>query len=56
MSYRLPVVVSDIPANLEVGLPAGDYFPTGDIDTPRIAHTFKNRQWPATYRLQPRKI
>lgn len=33
MSYRLPVVVSDIPANLEVGLPAGDYFPTGDIDT-----------------------
>lgn len=33
MSYRLPVVVSDIPANLEVGLAAGDYFPTGDIDT-----------------------
>ena len=33
MSYRLPVVVSDIPANLEVGLPDGDYFPTGDIDT-----------------------
>ena len=32
MSYRLPVVVSDIPANLEVGLPASDYFPVGDID------------------------
>lgn len=33
MSYRLPVVVSDIPANAEVGLPAADYFPVGDIDT-----------------------
>lgn len=31
MSYRLPVVVSDIPANAEVGLPADDYFPTGDV-------------------------
>lgn len=31
MSYRLPVVVSDIPANMEVGLPAGCYFRCGDI-------------------------
>ena len=31
MSYRLPVVVSDIPANLEVGLPANTYFPCGDV-------------------------
>ena len=31
MSYRLPVVVSDIPATAEVGLPATDYFPVGDI-------------------------
>lgn len=31
MSYRLPVVVSDIPANLEVGLPADNYFPCGDV-------------------------
>lgn len=31
MSYRRPVVVSDIPANLEVGLPADCYFKTGDI-------------------------
>ena len=32
MSYRLPVVVSDIPANLEVGLPKENYFPCGDVD------------------------
>ena len=31
MSYKLPVVVSDIPANLEVGLDSNDYFPVGDI-------------------------
>lgn len=32
MSYGAPVVVSNIPANLEVGLPAGYYFPCGDVD------------------------
>ncbi len=32
MSYNRPVVVSDIPANLEVGLAADDYFHVGDID------------------------
>ena len=32
MSYGVKVVVSDIPANLEVGLPAADYFPVGDVD------------------------
>ena len=31
MSYGVKVVVSDIPANLEVGLPAEDYFPCGDV-------------------------
>ena len=31
MSYKVPVVVSDIPANLEVGLPKEDYFPCGDV-------------------------
>lgn len=30
MSYRLPVLVSDIPANREVGLPVEDYFLCGD--------------------------
>ena len=33
MSYGLPVVVSDIPANLEVGLADKCYFPVGDVDT-----------------------
>lgn len=31
LSYGLPVVASDIPANLEVGLPAEHYFPMGDV-------------------------
>jgi len=30
MSYRLPVIVSDIPANRLVGLPEDCYFPPGD--------------------------
>ena len=32
MSYDLPVVVSDIPANLEVRLDKECYFPCGDVD------------------------
>jgi glycosyltransferase involved in cell wall biosynthesis len=32
LSYGLPVVASEIPANLEVGLPAAHYFPLGDVD------------------------
>ncbi len=31
LSYGLPVVASDIPANLEVGLPADHYFPLGNV-------------------------
>ena len=32
MSYRLPVITSAIPANLEVGLPEGCYHQVGDVD------------------------
>lgn len=32
MSYGVEVVVSDIPANLEVGLDKDCYFPVGDIE------------------------
>ena len=32
MSYGVKVVVSDIPANLEVGLPQDDYFHCGNVD------------------------
>lgn len=31
LSYGLPVLASDIPANVEVGLPAQQYFPLGDV-------------------------
>lgn len=33
MSYGVRVIVSDIPANLEVGLPLADYFPCGDVSS-----------------------
>lgn len=32
MSYDLPVIVSNIPANLEVGLNAENYFPVGNVE------------------------
>lgn len=32
MSYHLPVIVSDIPANLEVGLEKENYFPCGNVE------------------------
>lgn len=32
MSYGVKVIVSDIPANLEVGLPSDDYFHCGNVD------------------------
>lgn len=32
MSYGVKVVVSDIPANQEVGLPKDDYFHCGNVD------------------------
>ena len=32
MSYHLPIIASDIPANLEVGLEPETYFPVGDVN------------------------
>lgn len=32
LSYGLPVIASDIPANLEVGLDPPNYFPVGDVE------------------------
>ena len=32
LAYNLPVLASDIPANLEVGLEPGSYFRLGDVD------------------------
>lgn len=60
MSYGLPAVVSDIPANLEVGLPDSDYFKVGDANhllevlrrkleeialNPRIAYDMTKYKW-----------
>jgi glycosyltransferase involved in cell wall biosynthesis len=33
LSYGLPVIASDIPANLEVGLPPESYFRVGDVES-----------------------
>ena len=32
MSYNIPVIASDIPANLEIGLDESHYFPCGNIE------------------------
>jgi glycosyltransferase involved in cell wall biosynthesis len=43
LSYGLPVLASDIPANLEVGLGEDCYFPLGNVDAlaSRLAHHAK---------------
>lgn len=50
LSYGLPVLASDIPANLEVGLPAESYFPLGNIEAlaDRIARLTRQNQSMAT--------
>ena len=60
LSYGLPVVASDIPANLEVGLPAAHYFPLGQVDVlsstlrrfaaqlVTLADRAERRQWVST--------
>ncbi len=55
MSYGVPVVVSDIPANLEVGLPQQCYFPCGDIEalSTRLETIMKSPQHRETYDLTP---
>lgn len=58
MSYQLPVIVSDIPANLEVKLPSNCYFQTGNeqelieklqekllTEQPRIDYPMGNYSW-----------
>jgi glycosyltransferase involved in cell wall biosynthesis len=50
LSFGLPVVASDIPANLEVGLDAAHYFPLGDTNQLAVrlsgfAQIPPNRSW-----------
>ena len=42
LSYGLPVLVSDIPANKEVELPAERYFRCGDVDDLKEKEQFRN--------------
>lgn len=51
MSYHLPVVVSDIPANMEIGLPASCYFPCGDVTVlaERLEAALKHAAYPVNY-------
>ena len=57
MSYRLPLIVSDIPATHLVALPASCYFPVGDVDALKEKLTAfmqagQSRE-PVTYDLSP---
>ena len=49
LSYSLPVIASDIPANKEVGLPADNYFTVGD--TAQLAK-FLVKQTQQVYKVQ----
>ena len=56
LSYGLPVVASDIPANLEVGLQPDHYFPLGDV--PSLAESitrFSAAEFDNRYREQLRE-
>ena len=53
LSYGIPVLASDIPANVSIGLPEKAYFPLGDVSTmARMLHalseaTSDKREWAA---------
>jgi glycosyltransferase involved in cell wall biosynthesis len=55
LSYGLPVVVSDIPAHLEIGLEDAHYFPLGNVSalTNRLA-SFAQNPWPSELREKTR--
>lgn len=55
MSYGLPVVVSDIPANLEVGLSSGCYFHCGDVEAlaARLQKVIGGREYRVEYDMEP---
>jgi len=42
LSYGLPVLVSDIPVNKEVELPAERYFRCGDVDDLKEKNQFRD--------------
>jgi glycosyltransferase involved in cell wall biosynthesis len=56
LSYGLPVVASDIPAHLEIGMEEEHYFPLGDVHalSARL-ELFARMAWPAEVRESTRK-
>jgi glycosyltransferase involved in cell wall biosynthesis len=56
LSYGLPVVASDIPAHLEIGLEAKHYFPLGDVHALAARlESFARMPWPAEMRESIRR-
>lgn len=51
LGYGLPVLLSDIPAHLELELPASRYFPLGDVDALQRALTQAVSDPPSTMEL-----
>ena len=54
MSYNLPVIVSDIPANLEVGLNKGCYFKCGDVEelTQQLQRIISEKYYKVGYNME----
>jgi glycosyltransferase involved in cell wall biosynthesis len=54
MSYRLPVIASNIPANLEIGLPPECYFQVGDVRelAERLDKAIKEPAQPVNYDMR----
>lgn len=55
MSYELPVLVSDIPANKQINLSADSYFRTGDLGSlsERLKFHFSEAYKPTDYNMKP---
>ena len=56
LSYGLPVVASDIPAHLEIGLDETHYFPLGDVhELATRLQSFARMRWPVEMRESTRR-
>jgi len=56
LSYGLPVVASDIPAHLEIGLDKTHYFPLGDVhELAAQLQSFAQLRWPVEMRESTRR-
>jgi glycosyltransferase involved in cell wall biosynthesis len=56
LSYGLPVVASDIPAHLEIGLEETHYFPLGNVhELAARLQSFARRPWPVEMREGTRR-